>query len=132
MKRVLMVTMTLLFMCVFVISISAMDPYALTYTNTEFWIESNGTAIVEYGYRFDDATESVTATIKLEKRTLLLFWKDVEVWTITSTEGYDSGMIEYQLESTGTYRCTVTYEATSTNGTVETDEYQAKAEYNPA
>ena len=133
MKRVLsglFATLILLSVCV-TASVAAM-PYYVGHTYGSFVIDSDGVVQIGWECRSDDATESVTITVKLEKRTLLLFWIDVETWTFTSNESYISEALTYSLTDSGMYRCTIEFEITSTDGTVETDEYQQKVEYDPA
>ena len=135
MKRQLAALLTVLMLLSLCVTVSATDivmPYEVDRTLGGFIIDSSGIAQIDYGCIGDSTTESIRVTVKLEKRTLLLFWKDVETWTVNVNGTSVSDYLTYQLTDGGTYRCTITYEVTSSDGTVETDEYQAKAEYNPA
>lgn len=107
-------------------------PYDINSGFGEFYIEPNGNTYIGYRYDGDNFTESVTVTVRLEKRLLLVLWTDVEEWTITSYDAVSSGELEYQLTKSGTYRCTIVYEVTNTDGTTETHEYQKEVEYDPA
>ena len=67
-----------------------------------------------------DVTESVTVEIKVEKKTLLLFWSEVKTWTDTVNNWKGNVNHSLALSDTGTYRVTVTYTAEGTGG--DTDE----------
>lgn len=133
MKRVIRVFLAaLIFLSVCISTSVAATPYDIRRASGSFMIDSDGIAQIEWECRADDATESITVTVKLEKRTLLLFWKDVETWTFTSSEAYINETLTYTVTDSGMYRCTIEFEIISTDGTVETDEYQQKVEYDPA
>ena len=135
MKRVLsglFAVLMMLVLCTSALAAGIITPYDISDTVGEFVIDSQGLAQIRYRSVCDSNTESITVTVKLEKRTLLLFWKDVEVWTIQSNEASCNGQVSYQLTDGGTYRCTIVYEATNSDGTVDTNEYQKKVEYDPA
>ena len=87
------------------------------YTNTSFDISNDGIATV--GVRYDgysNVTTSATISITIEKRNLLFFWSDVVSDTITVSGDYYSNELTYQLDGTGTYRCTVEYVVSGTGG----------------
>lgn len=132
MKKILSVFFALIMVASMIIQASALTPFVIERNSSSFLITDGGLAIMSYHLRGDANTESITVTIKLEKRTLLLFWTDVEEWTVTSYSAEFSGEKTYQLTDSGTYRCTIVYEETSSDGTVDTYEYQEKAEYDPA
>ena len=94
-------------------------------------ISEQGEVSVYYYCSGDASTVSVKVTILIEKRTLLLFWKDVQEWTINGSTSVQ-GVKNYSLTDSGTYRCTIVYEVTSTDGTVETQEYEKQIKYDPA
>ena len=106
--------------------------YDLQRDMSGFEISATGLAEISYNCSCDPLTDHVTITVKLEKRLLLVLWTDVEEWTITSYDLVCSGELEYQLTKSGTYRCTIVYEVTNTDGTTDTKEYQKEVEYDPA
>lgn len=86
-------------------------------THTEFFISSDGMATVGLYYSgYTNITTGATITITIEKRNLLFFWSDVVSETITVSGDYYSNELTYQLDSTGTYRCTVEYVVSGTGG----------------
>ena len=58
-------------------------------------------------------------TFELQKRTLLVFWKDIDTWTDTSTELW--GFFYHVFEGTGkgTFRCNMTLEVLGNDGTYD-------------
>ena len=117
-----------------VVNASGVDvaPYDIGQNASDFWIAADGLAYISYFCACDSLTDHVTITVKLEKRLLLVFWTDVEEWTITSSDLTVSDVLQYQLTKSGTYRCTIVYEVTNTDGTTDTKEYQKELEYDPA
>ena len=135
MKKVAILVISILMFIQMCVPCGASDmaaPCTVEQVLSDFEINTNGLARAVYYASGDNTTENITITITLEKRTLLLFWNDVETWTITSNDTSCSGSVEYQLTKSGTYRCTIVYEVTSTDGTVESKEYQERIEYDPA
>ena len=133
MKRMMTFVFALVFILCSVVSAYAGGvTYEMQIVRSNFYLDAQNIAVAEYRCNGDATTENITITITLEKRTLLLFWNDVETGTITSNDTSCSGSVEYQLTKSGTYRCTIVYEVTSTDGTVESKEYQEKIEYDPA
>jgi len=110
---------------------SGISPLAMDIYTGDFSISEQGEVSVYYYCSGDASTVSVKVTILLEKRTLLLFWKDVVEWTINGSTSVQ-GVKNYTLTDSGTYRCTIVYEVTSTDGTVETQEYEKQIKYDPA
>ena len=89
--------------------------------NSDFAITSDGLAIVWVNYEgYTGIATGATITIKIEKRTLLLFWTDVINETITVTGHRYDNEFEYQLSDKGMYRCTVEY---CVSGTAGSDDY---------
>lgn len=81
--------------------------------------ESGGHASVDYtGY--DDSFVQANVHIKLQKKFLLVFWTDVDEWSTSSTEVDNLIYHLFELEGTGTYKATLTFEAIGTDGTVDT------------
>ena len=88
-----------------------------SFHNTAFNISANGIAMVDVEYLgYENITTGATITVKIEKRNLLVFWKDVveETYTVSGVSYYDT--YTYQLDKTGTYRCTVEYVISGTGG----------------
>ena len=58
-------------------------------------------------------------TFEVQKRNLLVFWKDIGTWTATSTELW--GYFYHIFEGTGkgTFRCHMTLEVLGTDGTYD-------------
>ena len=117
----------LLFALVFVFagviqfSVSASDIMPLNNNtlavNTNFVISETGEAITAvYFEGYPNITTGATITIKIEKRNLLFFWSDVVEETIIVNDSYYVNELHYQLENTGTYRCTVVYTVSGTGG----------------
>ena len=115
------VSLTLAFTFIFQTTVFA-DNISLFYNNTlatdtNFVISADGKANVTVYYDgVPNSTTGATITVKIEKRNLLIFWKDIVEETY-----YVSGITyintyTYQLEKTGTYRCTVEYTISGTGG----------------
>ena len=86
-------------------------------TNTIFTIFDDGDAAVAMHLEgYPGITTGATISIKIEKRNLLVFWKDIVEETIIVNDYYYFDELHYQLEKTGTYRCTVTYTVYGTGG----------------
>ncbi|MBE6664611.1 MAG: hypothetical protein E7603_00135 [Ruminococcaceae bacterium] len=87
------------------------------FTTTSFNITDAGEARVAVNYEGLDSNLIVaTITIKIEKRNLLIFWKDVvDDTNIVYGSSYINTYV-YQLEKTGTYRCTVEYVLSGAGG----------------
>ena len=86
-------------------------------TDTTFSIFNDGVAIVYIGYEgYPNVATGATITITIEKRNLLFFWSDVVSETITVSGIRYSNELTYQLDSTGTYRCTIEYVVSGTGG----------------
>ena len=58
--------------------------------------------------------------VKLQKKFLLVFWTDVDEWSVSSTEVMDDFYHCFTLDGTGTYKATLTFTVTGTDGTVDT------------
>jgi hypothetical protein len=86
-------------------------------TKTRFSISDTGEAVVSLNFEgYPNVTTGATISIKIEKRNFLLFWADVVEETITVNNYYYENAFYYQLEDTGTYRCTVEYVISGTGG----------------
>ena len=100
-------------------SASGISPYYnnMEYTQTSFSISDSGTALVSVQYEgTPDVTIGATITVKIEKRNLLIFWNEVVNDVYYFREESHAETFVYQLEKTGTYRCTVDYLISGTGG----------------
>lgn len=98
--------------------------------NSDFAITSTGEAIVAVNYEgYTNVATGATITIKIEKRTLLLFWSDVIDETITVVGSSYFRELHYQLEDKGTYRCTVVYTISGTGGADDVLTFEETAKY---
>ncbi len=99
-------------------------------TKTRFVISDTGDAIVSVKYEgYPNITTGATITIKIEKRSLLLFWSDVVEEIITVNDSLYFNELHYQLEDSGTYRCTVEYVISGSGGADDIITYEAEAKY---
>ena len=86
-------------------------------TRTAFTITDTGEAIVSLSYYgYPNVTTGATITVKIEKRSMLIFWTDIITETVTVQGENYVKELSYQLENTGTYRCTVEYVVSGTGG----------------
>lgn len=86
-------------------------------TKTRFSISDTGEAVVSLNFEgYPNVTTGATISIKIEKRNFLLFWTDIVEETITVNNYYYANELYYQLEDTGTYRCTVEYVISGSGG----------------
>ena len=85
---------------------------------------------------YTDITESVTITIKIQKRSLGLIWTKVDIGVpnneivVTSTNAADTFVYNIQLNSTGNYRAVITYTVSGSGGADDVIEDICTAEYN--
>lgn len=80
---------------------------------------SGGHTNVSY-YGYSDSFARADIHVKLQKKFLLVFWTDVDEWSVSSTEYEDDLSHSFTLNGTGTYKATLTFTATGTDGTVDT------------
>ncbi len=100
-------------------------------TKTRFSISDTGEAVVSLNFEgYPNVTTSATISISIEKRNFLLFWTDVVEETITVNNYYYANALHYQLEDTGTYRCTVEYVISGTGGADDVITYESEAKFN--
>ena len=67
-----------------------------------------------------DSFAKADVHVKLQKKFLLVFWTDVDEWSVSSTDYYDALYHCFTLDGTGTYKATLTFTVTGTDGTVDT------------
>ena len=95
-------------------------------TNTSFEIEDDGTAKIKVGFvGYKNITTGATIRIKIQKRFLLLFWRDVDLGTENNVwvhEVYVSNFeyIHQILLTKGTYRIQVEYQIRGSGGSTDT------------
>lgn len=124
MKRIFSFILVCIMLATFAVSVFAND-ISLCNNNTattatDFVISSTGLAMVAYRYNgYTGIATGATIEIKIEKRNLLFFWSEV-VYEIISVSGERCDEVyTYQLSSTGTYKCTVTYSVYGTGGAAD-------------
>jgi len=99
-------------------------------TRTAFSITDAGEAQVYVDYEgYPGITTGATICIKIEKRNLLIFWNEVVNDVYYFREVSYANTFVYQLEKTGTYRCTVDYLVSGTGGTDDEFTFQDTATY---
>lgn len=98
-------------------------------TSSSFSIDASGTGTVKASYAgFSGVTESVTVTIKIQKKTLGLVWTKVDIGVpnneivVNSTNVNDNFIYTVPLDTTGNYRAVITYTATGSGGADDTIE----------
>ncbi len=120
-KICLLLALTFVFAGILQFTVTA-DDISLYYNNTAttataFVILDDGLAIVNVNYSgYSDLATGATIDITIEKRSFLFFWNDVVTDTITVNSADYTNEFYYQLESGGTYRCTVVYTISGTGG----------------
>ncbi len=79
-------------------------------------------------YGYTDSFARADIHVKLQKKFLLVFWTDVDEWSASSTECEDIFSHTFALNGTGTYKATLTFTATGTDGSTDsfTDEIENK------
>lgn len=98
-------------------------------TKTRFLISDSGEAIVSLRYEgYPNVTTGAIISIKIEKRNLLFFWKDVIDETIIVNDIHYYEELHYQLDKRGTYKCTVEYVISGT-GADDVITYEAEEKY---
>ena len=104
--------------------------------NISFIITSSGLANVVVRYTSDSSVfKEANLTVKIQKRTLLLFWTTVDIgepnneWTAKSTNINGIFNKSFPLDKTGTYRAVITLEIVGTNGKTDTIEETIECEY---
>lgn len=97
-------------------------------TNSNFYV-ADGNAVISASYvGFPGVTTGAKITVQLQKRNLLVFWKDVTSWENVSYEY--SGVFTYSHPvSSGTYRVRIRYEISGSGGAVDVVEEELKASY---
>ena len=101
-----------------------------------FTISEEDNAVVWVKYTADNSVfKEANLTVKIQKRTLLLFWTTVDIgepdneWTAKSTNINGIFNKSFPLEKTGTYRAVITLEIVGTNGKTDIIENIIECEY---
>lgn len=123
-----------LFSAIYVLPASASEisPYYnnVTTTRTSFRINESGNAYVDVYYKGEpNITTGATITVKIEKRNLLVFWNEVVNDVYYFREESHAETFVYQLEKSGTYRCTVDYLISGAGGSDDEITFQDTKTY---
>ncbi len=78
---------------------------------------------------YSDSFSRADIHVKLQKRFLLVFWTDIDEWSVSSTEKLDSFYHCFTLDGTGTYKATLTFTATGIDGTADTYTDSGESKY---
>ena len=99
----------------------------LVSATTTATVSSSGLLVVRHRLQgIQGVTIYTDITTKVEKKTLGLFWSEVDIGTTNNVWNIHVGSASYdgtrqcQLSSTGTYRITSTYVVTGTGGAADT------------
>lgn len=99
-------------------------------TKTKFAISNTGDAIVSVKYEgYPNITTGAVITVRIEKRNFLLFWRNVVEETITVNDSRYYEELHYQLNGSGTYRCTVDYVISGTGGADDVITFEDQKNY---
>ena len=95
-----------------------------------------GFSALDSGAHVDVSYEAYSAsfvearvTFKLEKKTLIFFWKDLDEWSATSTELWGDFYHIFALDGKGTYRATMRLEVWGIDGTCDVIEDSLQRKY---
>lgn len=95
-------------------------------------VTANGVLKVEYGYAgFSGVTSRAEISIKIEKKTLGMFWSDVDngEWSTTVYQTDYNGSQNFLVNEEGTYRVTVTFKIYGSGNSYETATRQDTVQY---
>ena len=84
---------------------------------------------VSISYYGDSTFSHAEITVKIEKRNLLLFWKDIYEFSVTSTDVNGSIYRLCPLDGSGNYRATMTLTIYGTNGTSDSETETVTSKY---
>lgn len=94
-----------------------------------FFDVSDGNAMVRTSYiGYSGVTTGARITIQLQKRNLLVFWKDVASWEDVSY-GTEGAFEHSHPVSSGTYRVKIRYEISGSGGATDVIEEELKDSY---
>jgi hypothetical protein len=95
-----------------------------------FTVTSDNMANIYVSYKGRSSTFlRAELTVKIEKKFLLVFWKDIAEWTSSSTDvtGYFAN--SFPADGKGTYRAKITLTVYGTNGVNDVIENTVESEY---
>lgn len=84
---------------------------------------------INVSYEGYDSFVRADLNVKVEKRSLLVFWNDVCEWNTSSTESFNILAYTCALNGSGHYRATFTLTITGTDGTTEVITETIKSNY---
>ena len=128
-KRIIILGMTFLTLISSLIVPRRISKAAITFNNTisasmDCDVTTNGNLIVVMDVLgISGTTTQISVELYVEKRILGIFWKKVDIgcanntWTDSTASYTYSNICSFQLNSTGTYRVTVTYTVSGSGGT---------------
>ena len=98
------------------------------YYTINFIADSNGGHVIVQ-YTGDSNFSYAVVTVKVEKRNLLVFWKDICEFSVTSADvnGYIYRLC--QLDGSGNYRATITLTVYGKNGVTDSITETIKSDY---
>lgn len=99
-------------------------------TDVEFgFVATENGGVINVAYYGTQSLARADLNVKIEKRSLLVFWNDVAEWNASSTEtdGYFSHV--FALDGSGMYRATFTLTVTGNNGTQDVVTETIKSKY---
>lgn len=99
-------------------------------TNAEFgFVATENGGVINVAYYGTQSFARADLNVKIEKRSLLVFWNDVAEWNASSTEtdGYFSHV--FALDGSGMYRATFTLVITGSDGTQDVVTETIKSKY---
>lgn len=98
-------------------------------TTNSYFNVANGNANVTVSYiGYPGVTTDARITIQLQKRNLLVFWKDVTEWVDISYEE-DATFEHVYPVSSGTYRVKIRYEISGSGGATDVIETELQDSY---
>lgn len=96
--------------------------------NFSFVASANGGEVI-VTYRGDSNFSRADITVKIEKRNLLVFWKDIYEFSVTSTDVNGSIYRLCPLDGSGNYRATITLTIHGTDGSSDSVTKTIKSDY---
>ena len=96
--------------------------------NFSFSATSGGGEII-VTYRGESTFSRADVTVKIEKRNLLVLWKDVYEFSVSSTDVNGYIYRSCPLDGSGKYRATITLTVYSTNGSSDSITETIKSDY---
>ena len=97
-------------------------------SSISFIATSNG-GYIDVDYSGSSSFARIDVNVKVEKRSLLVFWNDVYEWNSSSTAKYTTLSCVCPLDGSGHYRATFTLTITGTDGTTDVITETIKSNY---